>query len=386
VLALLDVMDTVAELHPGFAARESAYASLPAAEREAAYHAARVRNDSSPALTQALDAMLQTETYQIYFRRFPNVTPEMLREIVLDLPYRRRPAPGGIGGLYYELVRDRDAVRSALERLIVGIDMGAVYATAEWWAPPVVDERPTMYLIYDSNAGSFSAEGKPFFNVHTSIDLAALDGADAARAITEAQGVMAHELQHVLADPVLYPEVDPNRSWQTEWVDRLTRGLVGEGLANHCNPPTGVKQAVYEDTMVVAALVKRLNALLLAMRDEQVTEDDVRAWYRANYSGDAEALLRAHLATRLAGDDLDNAMRRYASVRPDVEHALGWWMVSRISDGGARREAALELLTHPYLVYERYNAAVPDEYADVRLAQEAVAYVRSLHESTSSPG
>jgi len=382
VTALLTTMDVVASLHPDFANREERLALLPTAERQAALEEARSRNEESQDLAAAIQTLINTETYRLYFRRYPNVSAADLREIILDLPYLARSAPGGIGDTYYELLRHRDDARAAVRRLLHDIDLDWVYETARRWSPEGAVEPPTIFLIYDSNAGSYTAEGKPFFNVYSSGTLDSLLVVLGNRPLLAAQGTMAHELQHLMAEPVLYPEETgeeaDDRSWQAVWLDRITRGLVGEGVANHCNPPVGIKRDVYEDTVVVAALVGRLNQMLTALEQGGTTEDDMRAWYRANYFEAAEALLRAHFEGSYEGQKLEAMINEHMHVRPDLEHALGWWMTSRISRNGAEPGRAVALLDDPFSVYQLYNETVPNDRPELRISPASIRYFQTL--------
>lgn len=380
VTTLLTVMDVVASLHPDFASREERIALLTTADRRDALEQARTRNEESRELAVAIESLFGTETYRLYFRRYPNVSADDLREIILDLPYVARSAPGGIGDTYYELFRRRDEVREALQQLMRGLDLEEVYRTARRWSPEGATEPPVVYLIYDSNAGSYTAEGKPFFNVYSSGTLESLNSTRGDAPLLAAQGTMAHELQHVMSERVLYGQEtgeESNRPWKAVWLDRLTRGLVGEGVANHCNPPAGVKRAIYEDTMVVAALVSRLNEMLRALEGGDMTEEDMRHWYRANYFEAAEPLLRAHLEKTYSGASLEAMLKQHMHLRPDLEHVLGWWMISRISQDGAVPKRAVALLADPYSVYRLYNETVSPDHPELKIAPNVVRYLES---------
>lgn len=374
VVALLEVMDAVARLHPGFETATAAATSE--AELEALRAAGRERNRASAELAAAVERMLSTETYRVYFRRFSNLTPELLRDLVLDLPHRCRPAPGDVGRMLCELVRRRGEVRARLERFLDQIDLARVHGTALHWLPGEGHPVPTMHLIWDSNAGSFAAEGMPFFNLYTSGILGELAGGEAS--IRDAELVMAHELHHALAEPFLAAGDDRVLPWDRRWIGRLTRGMVGEGAANHCNPPAGFKRQLYEDPEVVATLVARLEELLGRLRDGSLDEPEMRRWMRDSYFAAAESLLRRHLERRFAGDELEAMMRRHMPLRPDIEHALGWWMVSRISLSGERRSDLLALLEDPSSLYRRYNRAVAAAYPELRLSAAAVTYLERL--------
>jgi len=378
VLALLDVMDAVAALHPNFEDTAETFREMGEEELEAALQQVRKRNEEDEALRSAIDDMLNTMTYQVYFTRFRNVTPELVRDLILDLPYKQRSAPGGTADMYRELLPKRSEVRAGLERLLAEVDMDWIYETAERWAPEEDRETPTIYLIYDSNAGSYTAQGIPFFNLYGDLQIEKLDSEDDGSALLEAQGTMAHELQHVMARPYLYPQSRPNRTWRDVWVDRITRSLVSEGVAIHCNPPTGMKKEIYEDRMVLAALVARLNDLLVALSENEMMEEEVQEWNRANYHSFAEGLLRQRLENTYSGDELEAKVREHMPLRPDMAHALGWWMVSRISKRGTRPDAAISLLTDPYPVYPLYNKACDENCEGLRISPEAIEYLQSV--------
>lgn len=373
VLALLDVMDALAAEHPGLVERTAALAGLSEEDRDVAQDEARRENEASAELGTAIQSLLATRTYQIYFRRFTNVTAERVRDLLLDLPYRHRPAPGEIGITLYQLLRKRELVRSGLERLLDQADMDWVYEIAQDFAPGWEGEPPTTHLIYDSNAGSFAAEGLPFFNVYTGIDLEALGKSADASSLREAEETMAHELQHVLAEPTLYPETSEGHTWQEEWIDQLTRGMVGEGVANLCSPPAGGIKEVYEDPEVLAALVGRYSELMRALLAEEISEEEVRTWYRDNYFDVAIGLLRDHLSKRYAAAELEERVQASMRYRPDVEHALGWWMVSRIWNHDSRPEVVAGLLEDPFSVYRLYDETLGDEHENLHIAPDVIA-------------
>jgi hypothetical protein len=103
---------------------------------------------------------------------------------------------------------------------------------------------------------------------------------------------MAHEIQHTLAKPLLYPKrTESLQSWQERWADRIVRGLVSEGVAAHCNPPAGIRARIWEDRQVLHALVQGLNDTLRAMRDSSASEDDISRWYQDSFQDAAHELL-----------------------------------------------------------------------------------------------
>jgi hypothetical protein len=364
VTALLDVMDTLAAIHPGFAEQEEALEALTESEREAAFDGARSRNEASVELKAAIGRLVATPTYQVYFRRFTNITAKQVGELLLNLPYRRSVAPGDVGVTLYDLLRRREIVRMALDRLVRQADMRWVYQTARNFAPGWTGEAPIIHLFYDSNAGSFAAEGLPFFNIFTGVDLDALvAGNGLGEALRKAEQTMAHELQHVLAEATLYPKEAGKPGWQERWLSDLTRGLVGEGVANLCSPPSGEHKATYEDPEVLKELIVDYGDVIRRLLAGTMTEEQVSTWYRENYFDRAIDLLRAHLTRDYAGEELEEKLQSSMRFRPDVEHALGWWMVSRVWEGDPRREVVAGLLEDPFSIYRRYNETTGSQEA-----------------------
>jgi hypothetical protein len=378
VTTLLDVMDALADLHPGFEEKASQLKGSSEAQRASLFAEARRRNEASSELKGALERMFTTETYEIYFRRFQNVTRELVTDCLLDLPFQRRRSPGDICGTFYDLVRRRTWVRSSLYQFAAAADVGWVYETAQRWVPDGDHGLPTLSLIYDSNAGSYTAEGKPFFNLFSSGALDKLAVKSGQTNVREAQETMAHELQHILAGPFLASSEGKNATWQWRGVDRLTRSIVGEGMANHCSPPRGFVKEVYEDPDVVGALLRRLEQQLLILESGEITEQGMETWLRANYFEVAEALLRLHLQKRYSAAELDEKVKQHMSHRPDLEHTLGWWLVSRISHDGRRRDRALSLFDDPWRLYRLYNESDLVDSQELRITPTVVRYLEKL--------
>jgi hypothetical protein len=194
---------------------------------------------------------------------------------------------------------------------------------------------------------------------------------------------MAHELQHVLAEPFIAAPTSPSK-WEYRWVDGLVRSLVGEGVANHCSPPIGFTKEIYEDRTVVASLVKRFNIGMGELSRGQMTVEQAQAWYRSNYFEIAEGLLRDHLEESYSGEELDRKFAEHMQVRPDLEHALGWWMTSRVSEQGRRRKITVNLLRQPYSLFQLYNEALTEEQEDLRIDSAVLDYLDTVREALDS--
>ena len=147
-------------------------------------------------------------------------------------------------------------------------------------------------------------------------------------------------------------------------MDRIVRGMVSEGAAIHCNPPAGFRKALWEDPRTVEALVAELNREFLALEEGRQEEAEFRAWFSSTFHQLPRRLLEEHVAREYPEDEFEELVARHASQRPDLLHALGWWMVSRISREGSDAAAVRALVRDPYRLFDRYNAALgPDSVA-----------------------
>ena len=305
-------------------------------------------------LERRIDTFLDTKAMRIYFGRFRNVTPEHYRRAFRALPDELIDAPGDIAKPFHEMLPIRHELRSWVDRLVVRIDVGRCREAALRWLPEGDYPTPEMFLVYDNNAGSYTARGKAFYNLYSGEN-------PRTTSVDEMEAVISHEMHHVLARP-LYDDASRSHSgWERAAMDRVIRGMVSEGAAIHCNPPTGFRKALWEDPRTVEALIAELNGELSALADGRVEEAEFRTWYSATFHELPMRLFREYLAREYAEDEIEDLVARHASQRPDLLHALGWWMVSRVSDEGRDETAVRELVTNPYQLFDRYNAALGPE-------------------------
>jgi len=308
-------------------------------------------------LDRSIDSFLDTEAMRIYFGRFRNVTPEHYRRAFRALPDEKIDAPGDIAKPFYEMVPIRHELRSWVDRLVVRIDVGRCREAALRWLPEGDYPTPEMFLVYDNNAGSYTARGKAFYNLYSGEN-------PRTASVDEMEAVISHEMHHVLAGPLYKDAARSHARWESAAMDKLIRGMVSEGTAIHCNPPTGFRKALWEDPRTVEALVAELNRELSALEDGRVDEAEFRIWYSATFHELPMRLFMEYLAREYPEDEIEDLVARHVSQRPDLLHALGWWMTSRISGEGRDETAVRELVTNPYQLFDRYNAALgPDAEA-----------------------
>lgn len=354
VYALLDLIDTIAESNPGYEDTLAVLATVGESARRKRLIRLAERNASNPSIKEKIDAFLSTETRQIYFRRFRNVTPDHFRRVFESLPYEAIPAPGSIASPYMELFDNRNEVRTFLDHFVEGADLERCRDIAAMWLPVADYEVPDVALVYDNNAGSYTAEGRAFYNLCSPEGAAALESEDAS-------AVMAHELHHVLAERYFRFSRRQHEGWENERLDMVVLTMVSEGTAIHCNPPDGFKKALWEDRETIRALLSELSHVVLSMENGELTESEFRKWYSSTFDEIPRMLLDAYVRGRFGDAEADAVIQSHLSERPDLVHTLGWWMVSRISSEGQDPDEVRTLVQRPYELFERYNEVMPDE-------------------------
>jgi len=377
VTQLLLLMDSIAARNPGFVRVVAQLDSLPRLDRERRVLALRERNANDPVLQNMIDELLTLEPYRIYFDRFTNVTPDHFRLAFNSLPYAAPNLPGGIADVFYELIRHKETFRQWYTTIRGKIDIQRCVRSAGEWLPPGEHPPTKVYFIYDGNAGSFAEQGSAFFNLcseviaKTSIEQRFEHLNEVG--VAQLEGVIAHELNHVMAEPVLYPRGLNFSSWEQRWKDRIIRSIVSEGVAFRCNLLTGFQKALWEDRTTLSALIKELNGTMIALDNHELQEDSVQEWHRRLFQEFAASLLEQYLQREYPDSNVKTLAREKAIFRPDLVHTLGWWMVSRITENGTKRERAIELLTHPALLYQRYNESLERGMDDLAVNAKVVA-------------
>ncbi|MEK9138179.1 MAG: hypothetical protein AAB393_13720 [Bacteroidota bacterium] len=148
---------------------------------------------------------------------------------------------------------------------------------------------------------------------------------------------------------------------------------MSEGVAFRCNPLTGFQKGLWEDRTTLSALIKELNGKMIALDNHELQEDSVREWYGRLFHSFAASLLEQYIQRTYPDSNVKALAREKAIFRPDLVHTLGWWMVSRITENGTKREEAIELLTHPASLYRRYNESLERGMDDPAIDSRVVA-------------
>jgi hypothetical protein len=77
--------------------------------------------------------------------------------------------------------------------------------------------------------------------------------------------------------------------------------------------------------------------------------------------------LRRYFDARVESDKVDSLVAAHMGDRPSLIYTLGWWMATRISDGGNDPDGLMAVLESPRTIFARYNASVPDHADSLRL-------------------
>jgi len=364
------LFDALADRNPDYEDTLAAVLALDPATREQRLTPLAQRNSRDPLIASLLDSLLGTEVYALYYQQFHNVSPDLHRSIFMALPYRALPSPAAIGTTQLELFRNRRGL-SALVGLLSRVDKARAVAMAAAWSPAADTTVPVTYYIMDGNGDAFASEGGVCFDLYSLLLSRRPESNRYANLadvpVANIEAVLAHEYQHVFAGPTLYPEGRSFDTWQARWEDLLIRRIVSEGVAMQCNPPSGFKKAVFEDSLVVAYWLRELEGVILRMRRNEITEDSVSNWHDRSYHDTARRLLADFVSRAYPDGDQPALLQEHITDRPSAVYTLGWWMLSRIVAIPGGRDQALGLLRSPESLFDQYNAAVGDTGLRVEL-------------------
>jgi hypothetical protein len=373
VLLLLDILDAIMERNADYEAQLERAAGMSPEEREQFFSDRAGDNAGDPKINEKIDLMVTSPPYQLYYFKFRNVTIDTHREILYALPYRAISSPAGIADNLLELCEHRAAVRKWITSF-ESIDLDRCLEKAEEWLPPGEYAIPPTYLVFDGNGDAFAIAGSVVFDVFSLIlyKRAAKGRYDdlASVGMDRVGRVLAHEFQHVFAGPTLYPPGRTHATWQEKWTDRLVRQFVSEGVAMQCDVDNGLRRELMEDAHVVSYWIGQLNEKLAAISDGSITEDELFVWYSATFQDSARELLKGYFETRYSHEVVFDKVEQHIVDRPTFIYTMGWWMISRILEDGAGKEAVIGLLSDPHELFDLYNEAVSARYPELRVVAD----------------
>ena len=359
VTQLLDVFDLIHRKNPGYKAALAGLSKVAADSGQREIERLTARNSSDPEISNAIQKLLDSPTYRLYYRQFRNVTPEIHRQVLTALPYRAIPSPGDIGSSLYAMYQNRDSVRAWVTSVISLVDLDTAHQVALRWLPPGEYAPPVIHFFCDGNADAFAHEGEVGFDLYgTILSLRPAETRFSNLGTVgkgEIEGILAHELHHIYSARYLYPPGREYATWRDQWKDRLIRQIVSEGVAMQCNPLQGLRRTLREDTVVVRYWIGQLNEKLAALQGDSISEPRIQEWYERSFHETATMLLNDYRKRAAPAEDSAAFMRQHIAERPSMIYTLGWWMVGRILEMENGREKVIQLLTSAPDLFAIYN-------------------------------
>jgi hypothetical protein len=361
---LLEIMHMVRERNPDYIDWTDRLVEMNRSQRKNLLDSLSARNREDIELGAAIDSLLSSETYRLYYRKFNNVTPDDHRQMLLNLPYGWLPSPADISRVLYEICHNSDSIADWVGGSIDAIDLDSVQQRALQWLPEGNYQMPPIHFIMDGNGDAFALGGQVCFDLYGLVlgkRSSSTRYSNLAKvSVSQIEVVLAHEFHHVYAAPFFKIDAAESDNLYRQWRNRLVCSMASEGIAMHCNPPEGYFRILKEDTAIVAFWFREFDSVMSALNRNVVSEDDIRHWYRDSFHDTARRLLREYMSRTFQGDELNQQVALHAHARPTLIYTLGWWMVSRISDNGVNRQAVLGLLQDPLSLFSRYNAVIGD--------------------------
>lgn len=369
---LLEVLKADVDACPEYHAVALRLSSLSGEQHDSLLDSLIAAKKSNPELVRNIDDLLESPAYQLYYRQFRNVTPDIHRRILLALPYEAVPSPAGISQNLLEITNYLQFVQRWTEGLSSRIDLDTCRRIAMRWLPSGNYELPKTYFIFDGNGDAFARDGQVCFDLYSLVlgRLSPASGYESLDTVSldRVERVLAHEFHHIFARTYFVPSPDESADWKTRWRNRLVRQMALEGTAMHCNPPEGFARVIKEDTVVVVHWIRELDRELRAVENSEVTEEAASAWLDSTYQESARRVLRQYLSRTIQGAELEREVQAHSIDRPSLIYTLGWWMVSHISGQGSDPEAVHDLIRQPLSLFERYNATIKQAADSLRVS------------------
>jgi len=363
---LLRLYDTIAAKNPGYDDTLKEIAALDSQKQEARLTVLAGRNSHDVQITALIDTLMASPVYKM-FRR---IDPEVHRRLLAALPYGTIGDTSEIGQIQLELFRHRKSL-AALFKTVSAVNIDQAVSVAKRWAPPGDYRTPSIrYILYGSNDAYArdSAVGFDLYRVIMTKRLAPdwynkLDSIPPA----EIEAVLAHEFQHVFAHSFLWPMTNYFDTWQKQWEDFILRQTVSEGVATACDPPSGLKKALFEDTVIVEFWLREFERVVGLVRRDQITGDSADAWLARSAFYATLPLLDDYMKRTYPAGNPRVAAEMQITDHPSSIYVLGWWMISHIDATPGGHDLVIELLTEPHKLFDLYNATVTDPKLKIAL-------------------
>ncbi len=372
VYMLLDLMELLVEKNPGYQAVTASIDSLKSQDRSAAIDDIMNKNNDIPEINQKLTVLLDSPAYKLYYKQFKNVNHATHKMTLLALPYAWFPTPGGVSRTLYEICLNLDKMKPWVEEILSQIDFTKSHNLAIEWLPKGDYEIPPVHFIMDGNGDAFARDGEVCFDLF-SVLLSHLprerkfDMLNTV-SVTNAENVLAHELFHIYASPFLKSKDAPiNLDWKTTQKSQLVKQMVTEGIAMQCNPLTGFKKEIFEDSTVVTYWISQFNSMMQAIDNDKVTENEYKEWLSETYFIVPSSLLSEYFSKDYQDKELEQIVRDNMIDRPTLIYTMGWWMVSNILKTENGKEKVIGIISDYRTIFEEYNNSLPAASDDLKI-------------------
>jgi len=372
VYMLMDLMETLIEKNPDYKAQIAKMDSSSSQDRTVMTDDIMLKNNEDPEILEKLNALLESPTYKLYYSQFRNVKPANHKMALLALPYAWVPSPGGVSRTLYEVCLNIDKLRPWVDEIIPRIDLTRSHNLALEWLPKKDYEIPPVHFIIDGNGDAFARSGKVCFDLYGVLlrELPQETRYEMLNSIsaTDAENVLGHELFHIYALPYLNAHDAPiNKDWKTTTKDQLTKRIVTEGIAMQCNPLTGFKKEIFEDSAVVKYWIKQFNGIINSFNNDQITEDEFRKWFGETYFVVPRNLLTDYFSKDYQDKELEQKVIENLIDRPSMVYTLGWWMVTNTLKSENGKEKVLGIVSDYKKIFDEYNNSLPEKSDDLKI-------------------
>ena len=359
VTLLLDVLDLLVRKNSDYRTTLADLSKTPPGSAESELQRLANKNMEDPEIKGAIQKLQDSPTYQLYYRKFRNVTPETHCQVLCALPYKAIRSPGDIASSLRELCLNRDSVRTWVAHVISRIDLEKSHQIALQWLPPGEYTSPVTHFFYDGNGDAFALDDEVGFDLYGTIFGRCPPETRFANlgevGIERIEMILAHELYHVHGARYLYPPGRAYASWRDQWKDRLIRQFVNEGVAMQCDVRPSFRRTLMEDSTIVRYWIGQLNEKLAALRTDSITEPQMQAWFDSSFQETPQRLMEEYRKRVSPTADSAAFMEQNQVNRPMMIYTLGWWMMGRVSQTGKKRESVIRSLGKPYELVGVYN-------------------------------
>ncbi len=134
-----------------------------------------------------------------------------------------------------------------------------------------------------------------------------------------------------------------------------------------CNPSSGFKRRILEDTATVAYCLAQLNEKFAGLKNGTISGDEIDKWSQANSDQTARQLLTDYLKRNFPEDKREELFQLHIIDRPIFEYVVGWWMITRILKMPGGKDRVMEILSSPEKILEYYNESLPPNSPEMRV-------------------